>query len=298
MIIPSFRLCVIALAVLAGASARAGALSHVATGGVDSGDCANPASPCRSLSYALGQTTTGGEIRLQEPGHYGGVIIRKSINITGVTGAGIVRNMVGDSITITAGASGVVTLTGLTVNGMNVGTNGLRVNSAGQVVIKDCIFKNHLQRGVSFQATTPIKFYIEDTLFASNRAAGIYLTAETATPGSTVGVAHRVTITGGGASSKSSGVVMVKKADLRLSDSVIANHGDRGVFADRDETNKLRLSGNTITQNVVGVAISGVVPASASTAFGGTAQDNFIRGNGTDVDSATGFVPLTNIGVR
>lgn len=273
---------------LSAAPALAAALSFVAGRGADTGDCSNPRTPCRSISYAHGQTTAGGEIKLQEPGNYGGVIIRKSITITGSPGAVIIRTTSGDSITISAGAGGVVTITGLVVNGMNAGSNGMRVNSAAQVNIKDCVFKNHLTNGVLFAPTVPVKFAIDDTLFAANQNAGVHLTPTT---GSTQGALHRVTITGGGLNSF--GVLMANKSELRISDSLISNHPEGGIFVAAESTNKIWLSGNTITQNTVGFRAS---TFSTSVPTAESAGNNFIAGNTTDVATGAGTHPLSNLG--
>jgi len=64
----SVMLCLIALAgvmLLLGRPVRAnGSARYVSPSGDDIGDCTNPSSPCRTLQYAVGQATTGDEIRV------------------------------------------------------------------------------------------------------------------------------------------------------------------------------------------------------------------------------------------
>lgn len=276
-------------ACLSAASASAAALSFVAVSGTDTGDCSNPATPCRSVNYALGQTTAGGEIKLVEPGNYGDFAVIKSITITGARGAAITRPRAGNTISITAGAAGVVTITGLIVNGMNAATNGILVNSVGHLNIKDCVFKNLVRSGVLFTPTVAVKFAIDDTLFAANNIAGVYLQPQST--GSTSGVLHRVTITGGGGGSF--GVLMVAKSQLRISDSLISNHGDHGVYVPEDSTNSLWLSGNTITQNTIGF---GAYQATGGVPTVQSAGNNFIAGNTTDVATGAGTLQINNLG--
>jgi len=188
---------------LASAPAFAAALSFVSVSGVDTGDCSNPATPCRTINYAFGQTSAGGEIKAQTPGQYNAaVLINKPITLTGVPGAALMRNVSGALLVIqfpAASPSGVVTITGFTFNGMAIGTNAIRVIRVGQLVIKDCEFKNFVGDALTFPTTVPVTFAIEDTLFAGNNVSGIRF--QPSAGGSMKGALHRVTITGGGAGS-------------------------------------------------------------------------------------------------
>lgn len=43
----------------------------IASNGSDTGGCASPTAPCQSLSYALTQTTAGGQINIINTADYG-----------------------------------------------------------------------------------------------------------------------------------------------------------------------------------------------------------------------------------
>ena len=119
------------------------------------GDNANPCSrtaPCVTFAGALAKTSAGGEIRTLDPGNFpthlggetvGALIISKAITIAhgSAGGANIVVSGT-NGITITAGATDVVNLRGLTIDGSNTGTgSGIQINSAGRVNIEDCVIQ-------------------------------------------------------------------------------------------------------------------------------------------------------------
>src|SRR5437588_3023774 len=92
------------------------------------GNDANPCTatlPCRNFAAAITQTAAGGEVIALDSGGYGPVNIGSSISLIAPPGvyAGITA-FSGDAITIAAGASDVVTLRGLTLNGLG-GHNGV-----------------------------------------------------------------------------------------------------------------------------------------------------------------------------
>lgn len=278
---------------LGAAPAIAAPLSFVSVSGVNAGDCSNPATPCRAINYAIGQTTAGGEIKALTPGLYSTTaLINKPITLTGVPGAALVREVSGPLVVVQfpAGSpSGVVTITGFTLNGMGLATNAIRVVRVGQLVIKNCEFKNFVGDALTFPTAVPVSFAIDDTFFAGNNVSGIRFQPNNG--GSVKGALHRVTITGGGAGSF--GLIVVLRSELRISESLISNHGDHGVYVGADSTNKIWLSGNTITQNGTGFGAfqdPGFVPTAES------AGNNFIAGNATDVATGAGTLPLTNVG--
>src|SRR5207302_10677152 len=96
------------------------------------GNDANPGSltsPKRSFTSALTVTDAGGEIIVLDSAGYGPVTINKSVSIISPTGvyAGITVTS-GNGVTVSAGASDVVILRGLTINGLP-GFNGIQFNS-------------------------------------------------------------------------------------------------------------------------------------------------------------------------
>jgi hypothetical protein len=97
------------------------------------------------LSAALAKTAAGGTISIIDAGGYGTVTIDKAINIIN-DGAGTA------SILVPQGEIGVfvkdpfyearVYLRGLTIEGANVGSTGVLVNSARPVSVENCVIRN------------------------------------------------------------------------------------------------------------------------------------------------------------
>src|ERR1700736_2139486 len=86
------------------------------------GDDANPCSrtaPCKTFAGAISKTAAGGEIDALDPAGYGAVTIAKAITIDG--GGGQVASILAsggiNGVNVQAGASDVVTLRNLRING-------------------------------------------------------------------------------------------------------------------------------------------------------------------------------------
>src|ERR1700692_2604180 len=130
------------------------------------GDDANPCSrtaPCKTWAGAISKTAAGGEIDALDPGGFGAVTINKSITLDG--GGGQVASVLVSGtlgIAIAAAANDVVTIRnvrfqGLLGNGSNpsgAGTNAIQINSAGSVLIENCVIENFAQNGINDTRTS------------------------------------------------------------------------------------------------------------------------------------------------
>src|SRR5438309_4396899 len=115
------------------------------------GNDANPCTvtlPCRNFAAAIAQTVAGGEVVVLDSGGYGPVTIGSSIALIAPPGvyAGITA-FSGDAITIIAGASDVVTLRGLTLNGLG-GVYGVQFISGGALYAQQLTIKNFSSYGI------------------------------------------------------------------------------------------------------------------------------------------------------
>src|SRR5947209_5584215 len=115
------------------------------------GNDANPCTvtlPCRNCAAAIAPTAAGGEVIALDSGGYGPVTIGSSISLIAPPGvyAGITA-FSGDAITINAGASDVVTLRGLTLNGLG-GDTGIDFESGGALYVQQDTIKNFTFYGV------------------------------------------------------------------------------------------------------------------------------------------------------
>ena len=263
------------LAGLGAAPAQAASFVTFVSGkGVDAGTCADSANPCRHFQFAIEQTTAGGEVKALDPAHYAAMTITKSITITGVEGAGRTISAATDAITINAGASDVVNLSHLILDGVKVASHGIVHNSAGSLTVTDCVVRNFAGEGIFLRPAGAAKFLIKDTLVSDSRGIGV-------SPQGTLvqnDLDHVVM------SRNSVGLVVFPPADITVVDSSATRNFGTGISV-RPGAAVVRLARSTITGNFDGVFRGGTVET-----FG----DNHIHGN----RHSDSFLPLTNVGTQ
>jgi hypothetical protein len=147
------------------------------------GDDANPCSrtaPCKTFPGAISKTAAQGEINVLDPGGFGGVTITKAMTIDGSGGsiAGILVSGT-NAVIINAGASDVVTLRNLQINGVGTGTNAIRILGARAVHIENCDIYNFSTNGISIEpnaGATTLEVFIKNSTIRNinpnNVAAG------------------------------------------------------------------------------------------------------------------------------
>lgn len=269
---------------LAATSAMALSLVTFVSGqGVNTGTCAAPTTPCRTLQYALGQTVAGGEIKALDAANYSAVTINKSISITGVEGASVIRNTAGNAIAINAGANGVVTLSGLTIDGFNrTASYGVFLTSAASLTIKNCALRNFANDGISLKSSNGLKFLISHTDLTDNGASGLYVETRIFI-NSARGVLDHV------AANKNFNGIWLSGAtipftEVSVDNSNISNNANNGLTVAGPV---LHLSGSTVQLNTYGVKVDNGQAKSAG--------NNAVSANVIDVDPAGA---LTNSGLR
>jgi hypothetical protein len=154
------------------------------------GDDANPCSrtaPCKTFAGAISKTATNGEINCLDPGGFGGLTITKSITVDchEIYGSILVAGVNGITIPFDnfAGtdARRTVRLRNLNFNGVDTGTNGIRITGGAgsansEVVIQDCMidgFQGSPGRGISDERTGGGKILITNTTVRNNAGTGI-----------------------------------------------------------------------------------------------------------------------------
>ena len=140
------------------------------------GDDANPCSrtaPCKTFAGAISKTAAGGEISVLDPGGYGAVTITKAISlINDYSGeAGILASGT-TGITVNAGASDIIILRGLVIDGgppATPGLNGIRFLAGGALHVEKCLIKNfaasaaNAGNGILFAPTAASELYVSNT---------------------------------------------------------------------------------------------------------------------------------------
>jgi hypothetical protein len=122
------------------------------------GDDANPCSrtaPCKTFAGAISKTANGGTIDCLDPGGFGAVTITKSISIQcdEVSNGGVLVSGT-NAIIVQAGPLDKVLLSGLDIDGVGTGLNGVGFNSGVELIIHDCWIHNFATNGVNVNTST------------------------------------------------------------------------------------------------------------------------------------------------
>lgn len=154
-----------ALVLVATSSANAVQRTFVASYGNDANPC-SLVQPCRALEAAFALTSAGGEVIVLDAAGYGPLTINQAVSIIAPPGiyAGI-SVLSGNGVTVAAGASDVVVLRGLTINGQG-GLDGIRAVSAREIHIEHCTIANMLNMGIRIEGET--RMFIRNTIARSN----------------------------------------------------------------------------------------------------------------------------------
>jgi hypothetical protein len=182
------------------------------------------AKPCRAFNEAIGVTLAGGEVIVLDSAGYGTATIGKSITIAAPPGvyAGISVGS-GDGIVVNAGASDVVNLRGLVINGTG-GTNGVVVNTAGLVNVNDVRVSGFTFRGMNF-AAPDARLNVTDSLFERSGESGLHAQAASGTQTITI---HRSRFDRNAAN----GAVIATNATGAIFDTVASNNASVGFLID------------------------------------------------------------------
>src|SRR5664279_799504 len=144
-----FFACLCASILSIGAASPALALANRVFVSARSGNnlnaCDNISTPCQTFAGAVTQLNPNGEVIVLDSGGYGPVTITQGVTIEAPAGVtAFIHPPSGDAITVNAGAANV-TLRGLT---LNVGTNGITVNSVGTLNVENCFITGFSGRGI------------------------------------------------------------------------------------------------------------------------------------------------------
>src|SRR5262245_20904622 len=270
--------------------------TYVSGVGNDSSPC-TASSPCKTFQAALALTVAGGEIYVLNSANYGAVTINKAVTITSEGAVAGVLASSGIGITISAGASDVVNLRGLDLDGGNSGTVGIQFNSGQSLAIQKCSIRNFTNSGISIApGAGATSFLVSDTVVTNNGANGL-LVAPTSSA-AVNGVLNRVVASGNGLSSSGLGIFVYGggtsgAVNVTMTDSV-ANNNYYGVGANAAAA---MVRNSTISNNMIGVRAdqTAIVRVGQTTITangtgwqatnGGLLQsygNNNVSGNGTD----------------
>jgi hypothetical protein len=282
--------------------------TFVSRTGSDNGSCISTTNPCASFSYALSQTTPGGQINVLDAGDYGPLVISRSVSIV-ADGVGAASPCCGGAggfstgssgvtgnalIIINAGASDTVTLRGLTVHGPTVLSNvyGIAVISGGNVSIEKTKLVGNTNTGIFVvSATGTINVSIDETSATGNAGGGIKIISPSST---TVNAAISRSMfnnnTGGGIriDGSSGGTITAS-----ISDTTVSLNSGNGVNAIAGaQQNIVSIKNNVIAKNGgVGVQANG---ANAGVLLQSTLLDQNVAGATSIVNGGNMFTYANN----
>jgi Right handed beta helix region len=215
------------------------------------GDDANPCSrtaPCKTFAGAISKTAAGGEINALDPGGFGAVTITKAITIDGGGTFASVLAASTNGINVSAGASDVVTIRNVAINGFNTGFNGIRFLSGGALHVEKCVIFGFTGAGIDAEPGGSSQLFVLDTVVRDNGGSGILIR-----PGSGVSAM----LDGVRLDGNFYGVRAESKAYATIRNSVASGNvaGFQAVSAGAGA--QINLENSTAVNNGTGVATSG-----------------------------------------
>lgn len=151
------------------------------------GDDVNPCSrtaPCKTFAGAISKTAAGGEISTLDPGGFGAVTITKAITIDGAGTLGSILFSLTNGVVVNAGATDVVTLRNIALNGAGTGINGIRFLGGDHLHVENCSISGTTMNGidVSHSGVGAGRLTVADTSFTDIGGAAIRLAATAGSP--------------------------------------------------------------------------------------------------------------------
>jgi hypothetical protein len=244
-----------ALALLLSAAAPTLAASQgaafVSGQGSDAAGCGSQTSPCRTFQFAHDKAlgAAGGVIVVHDPANYGALTITKPLAVLndGVGTAGMGAGPGGTAITINAGPSDVITLRGLTLEGLGSASTGIAFNSGGKIEIQKSLIRNFTQTGIIMTGSA-FTYSISDTTVSAlpySGAGGAILVYGESAAASVVGTLKNVDVSDNG------GGISVSGSNATILNSNVSNNSAWGIQC--AGIGYLSIVNTTINYNTVGV---------------------------------------------
>ena len=197
--------------------------------GTDTGIC-GVGSPCRTFAYAATQTNAGGSVVVLDNAGYGVVTITRAISI--VSGDGVIAGITvpanGIGVTINAGSSDVVTLSGLTIEGGGSSTLGVQFNTGGALHVHNSVFRNLTGCPICFHPSTQSDLFASDSVFTENHGDAA-ISIVPSGPGEFTAAISHVTIENNYVGITAVAVMSSGSIAVTIADSMIARSSDIGV---------------------------------------------------------------------
>jgi hypothetical protein len=163
---------------LAAVPAQAAARVFVSVFG-SGGDCSNRNTACRTFGAAITQVDPGGEVIAIDTGSYGGATITKSVKVNVPVG---VVAFTASSFIVSAGASNVVVLRGLTMKALTPGTGRGVVFNSGAVLHVERRVLDSWEHGILVNTAAAARVFVLDTVVRNSIFDGLRVDPSGGTP--------------------------------------------------------------------------------------------------------------------
>ena len=231
--------------------------------GDDASACSRTA-PCRTFAGTLSKVAARGEIDVLDSGGFGVVTISKSVTIdaTGVFAGA--HTIIGNVINIVAGASDVVVLRNLSINGLGKADNGIKFTSGKALYLEDCLIKNFRDYGIDFEPSVGSTLVIRDSIIINNG------TETTSVLGTVRGSGGAVLVKSASGTAFAAidntqmagnflGINARDNSKITVSNSTIARNISIGLlaFTDSNAPAEMNVEHSVVTLNLVGIQSGG-----------------------------------------
>ncbi len=266
-------LVVLALFVSLGSAAQAQATRTWVSG---VGDDANPCSrtaPCKTFAGAISKTAPGGEINVLDPGGFGAVTITKAITISseGFEAGVLVSGTNG--IVISAGASDVVVLRGLDIEGLGTGLSGIKLLGAGALHIEKCTVN-------AFRAGSALGIDIEPTLAGTEQ---VFI--------------KDTIVRDNGTGSTGGGILIAPGASTTIKASLDNVRTENNVFGIKSQDRSTVSVSNSVAAGNTFAGISAVLSGAGPAAVAISRSESVSNGTGVVASGSGAVVRITNVTV-
>jgi uncharacterized repeat protein (TIGR01451 family) len=247
--------------------------------GLDTNDCSNVATPCRTLDAAIGQVAVEGQVIVIGTGSYAGATITKSVKIDVAPGAVAYS---GQPFTVNAGPASTVVIRGLTLKALTPGTGtGLLIQSAGAVLVERSVIDGW---GTGILTQSVAEVFVNDSTIRNN-VTGVGATTgdvsldnvRLTNNGTAIDAQTALSLRGATASGNATGISAGTGSSVTVEKTQIANNGT-GVSVPAGSGATARLSRCVVSGNVLGLEnVGGTIEVSGN---------NVVRGNTTNTSGA------------
>jgi uncharacterized repeat protein (TIGR01451 family) len=246
--------------------------------GLDTNDCSDVLTPCRTLGGAITQVATDGEVIVTRSGSYAGAVIAKAVKINVAQG---VVAFSGQPLSVDPGPGWRVVIQGMTVKAATPGTGTGIAHQSGDLFLERTIVDGW-QVGLS--STSTGKLFVTDSTFRNNVGAGVLLTSGEAAFESSRLLANfwglrllsgKATVSDSMISGNAVGLLADGASDVNLEKTQLGSNQGAAVLVPETSPSIVRPNRCVVTGNGAGVQNEGGTIVVTGT--------NVVRGNGEDV---------------